>query len=301
MTKDSAAAAVTPSAPVPMSTLPAIVGVGVEPLVCWPDQGEPASVPIEAAIEPTSMFAALSAELDGHDELLAVVSDLEQEAVASARAARALLPSGSMALHVTSLPPLATGVLVAMAVALRPTLSGRGELMASLPALERELLYLTSLDSVTRLRVPAPSVLQHAQSFLPSSRFTVASHPDPRVWTAREQLLPPRFPEPSEDVSVVMSDRSGRESRRADELLVAVEDRLNVSRTLLVEPRETSADWWGSSVTEVVVFPERLHRATDRARARLGATCGWCDAAMSSHVCDLCGMAKPRPTRERKS
>jgi hypothetical protein len=85
------------------------------------------------------------------------------------------LNTGRLVSYGTKLPPLAGSALVSLASAVSPYIKAPGVLVAALPELERELLILAWLSSVTGLDYPSPSFAQHVASLSPT--FQVGEHP----------------------------------------------------------------------------------------------------------------------------
>ena len=92
-----------------------------------------------------------------------------------------MLDTARVAIHVTSLPPLAATALASLASSLGPRLPSAGLLASALPGLSEQLHLITWLGSVTGLKHPAPSLGQHVSSLTPGSAFGISSFPEPAV------------------------------------------------------------------------------------------------------------------------
>lgn len=201
---------------------------------------------------------------------------------------RAALDHQMLAFHATSLPPLAGGILAALAAALAARTQSAAELLAALPALERELLWITWLNTVKGLREPSPSVAQHAAGLLPGRSFAAVSWPEPAVHTlTRHRRIVP-LPQAQHDFHLAIA---GRESDLtwAEELGAALDN----PPTRHYDPTPTGPDWWGTArIVEAVAYPVDLDELYAHTCAGMAtAPCPWCGQAVTRPPCPFCGHA----------
>jgi hypothetical protein len=199
---------------------------------------------------------------------------------------RAALGSTRLALYGSALPPLAGGVLSNLACALATHLRP-GQLVAALPDLQRELVVVSWLGSLTGLKEPAPSVLLHLASWSPRSTFGVVLQPEPAIVRADKagQKLP--LQRASRPMELVVAPQPGVDALWIEQ---SARDALGDMHAETVDPTAHGASWWGTSrLVEVVAFPtqvaELAAELTRRQRLRL---CGWCSEAIASTPCPFC-------------
>lgn len=200
---------------------------------------------------------------------------------------RAVLATDRLALHCCALPPLAGGVLCNLASALGTQLARPGQLVAALDDLEHELVVISWLSSVTGLKRPAPSLLQHVGSLSPRSSYVVVLQPQHAVLRsgrARQDLPLQKARRPME---LVVAARPGDDTSWLTETVSSALGRLPI-RSVTV-PRH-AAQWWGTArMAETVAYPtdlpELARELADGHRLRL---CGWCSEAIASTPCPFC-------------
>lgn len=205
---------------------------------------------------------------------------------------RAVLATDRLALRGCALPPLAGGILCNLASALTVQLTP-GQLVAALDDLERELVVVAWLNSVTGLKRPAPSLLQHVGSLSPRSSFVVVLAPAQAV--VRSGRAPQDLPlrKPTRAMELVVSAREGDDTTWLTDTLTAALGTLPIR---CAAPTRHAALWWGTSrVAEVVAYPSDLTQLAgqlaDRHRLRL---CRWCSEAIASTPCPFCRGAEPQ-------
>jgi hypothetical protein len=206
---------------------------------------------------------------------------------------RAALGSGRLALHGSALPPLAGGVLANLAAALAAHLTSPGQLVAALADLERELVVVSWLGSLTRLKEPVPSVLLHMASWSPRSAFGVVLAPEPAIVRADRAGASLPLERADGPMRLVLSAQPGADPAW---LSAAVAAALGAVPTDLVAATTHGCEWWGTSrLVESVAYPTDLADLAEQlaARHRL-RLCGWCSEAIGTPSCPFCrGVDQP--------
>lgn len=207
---------------------------------------------------------------------------------------RAVLATDRLALRCCALPPLAGGVLCNLASALTAQLTRPGQLVAALDDLERELVVVSWCNSVTGLRRPAPSLLQHVGSLSPRSSYAVVLQPEHAVLRsgrASRDLPLRRATRPTE---LVVSAREGDDTTWLTDMLTVALGPLPIR---CVRASRHAAKWWGTSrVAEAVAYPTDLTQlAGELAEGRRLRLCGWCSEAIASTPCPFCRTAGQPP------
>src|SRR3954453_3739287 len=153
---------------------------------------------------------------------------------------RALLDTGRVAIHVTSLPPLAATALASLASSLGPRLPSAGLLASALPRLSDQLHQIPWVGSVTGLKRQAPSLGQHVSSLTPGSAFGVSSFPEPAVH--KLQSGQPSVPLPK----IVRASRLAIAARNGDEQWITgpVNAALGNLALVRVEPTAGGPEYW---------------------------------------------------------
>lgn len=201
--------------------------------------------------------------------------------------AMSLLDTDRVALHVTGLPPLAASVAAAIAASLAPRLGGAGVVAGALPAIERELLVLAWLGTVSGLKHPAPSVAQHARSNLPGSRFAVRVQPDPLVHTIGRDGAAPFAPVSAGTALVMAAGDGGDEGWVTGTALPA----LGNPPLQQTGATRDAATWWGTGkVVELVGYPVEPEALLPRVVPPDVVACRWCaEPVADSAPCPFCG------------
>ncbi len=197
-----------------------------------------------------------------------------------------LLGRPRLALYETSLPPLAGGVLAALASALSIRLGSPGLTHAALPDLEEQLHRFAWLGSVKGLEEPSPRLIQHATSWWPWTKFAVSSWPQPAVRRLTKQDRGVPLPELAGPHGLAFSIHEG------DPAWVTA----TLAPALGLEPAEVAATphgpaWWGTDrLVEAVAYPTDMAALAARLGAALEArTCGWCGELVAAEPCPFCG------------
>ena len=144
--------------------------------------------------------------------MIAIVPDwFAPEGLQRLEMARTMLDTARVAIHVTSLPPLAATALASLASSLGPRLPSAGLLASALPGLSEQLHIITWLGSVTGLKHPAPSLGQHVSSLTPGSAFGVSSHPEPAVHKIQQGQASVPLPTVVRPSRLIVAPRNGDE------------------------------------------------------------------------------------------
>jgi hypothetical protein len=247
-------------------------------------------VPTTGRDDTEALIGLLSSGLAGGGRTVAIVGDwLDAEQRDRVHSARTLLDTDRVALVETDLPPLAAGVLTALADALAARSPQAGELVAALPALAGELTVVSWLASVSKLRRPAPSVAQHARSALPGSAFAVVVAPDEHVHTLGRNDSGIEIAPAGQPAQLVVASGEGGDTAWVLETLNPALGSLPV---LEVAPSEAGPSWWGTSkLVEAVAAPTDLPALAARLLPSGLAACRWCGEPLAASPCPFCGNA----------
>lgn len=213
---------------------------------------------------------------------------LAEPALQRLQTVHAALGAERIAVHASALPPLAGGVLCALASALGGRVGSTGELVGVLPALEQRLVVAAWAGSVTRLRQPAPSILQHLVSLWPGTSFGLVHQPERLVrrLSKRGSSFPiTRVPEP---MALVVAPRAGG---NLDWIKATLNPALGNLAMHEVDPTHHGPRWWGTNaLVEAVAHPTDLDALsaslTDEPRVR---PCAWCGEPVTAWPCPVCG------------
>lgn len=212
---------------------------------------------------------------------------LEEPTLRRLETIRAVLATGRLALYGSALPPLAGGVLCNLASALTAQITRPGQLVAALGALERKLVVVSWLGSVTGLKQPEPSLRQHLGSLLPRSSYGVVLQPEHsilRLDRPGQELALRRAQRPME---LVIAAREGCEMSWLTDSVNAV---LGRQQTRAVAATHHGPEWWGTSrLVEAVAYPTALAELTrELAIGQRLHLCRWCSEAIVSAPCPFC-------------
>jgi hypothetical protein len=204
-----------------------------------------------------------------------------------------MLDTARVAIHVTSLPPLAATALASLASSLGPRLPSAGLLASALPGLSEQLHYVTWLSSVTGLKHPTPSLGQHVSSLTPGSAFAVSSYPEPSVQKIQQGQASIPLPKLVRPSRLIVAAGNGDEGW----ITGPVNAQLGNLALVRVEPTPGGADYWGTGkLVEAVVCPadpDGLARELMQSVDSWG--CRWCGELIARSPCPLCGhRARPR-------
>lgn len=241
-----------------------------------------------------AVLDAVAGPIRAGGTLLAVVPrwDLEPT-LHDLQVARSALDQPRLAIHRTSLPPLAAGALaLVLAELARRELLSDAVVLGRAAEVERHVVGAAWLGSVARLREPAPRLSHHARSYLPGTAFGAIVDDEPRVEPLRRgdaaQLDLPSSALPGgwRAYVAVGSDGDDGVVRRS---LARRARGAPVERMPLTE---RSTAWWGTSkLVEVALVPADLAALAEQLAAD-GAgptTCGWCGELVAADPCPLCG------------
>lgn len=239
--------------------------------------------------------AAIAAGLRGGAHALVVYPDwLAEPTLRRLETIRAVLATDRLALHRCALPPLAGGVLCNLASALAGQLTPAGQLVAALGDLERELIVVSWLSSVTGLKHPAPSLLQHVGSLSPRSSYAVMLQPEHAVLRRGRAQRDLPLQNARRPMELVVAAREGEDTSWLTDTLTSALGRLPLR---FVPPTRHAAQWWGTSgVAEAVAYRTDLTQlASELAAAHRLRLCGWCSQAIAATPCPFCRGADQPP------
>ena len=272
--------------------------------------------PVLSAVEPAGRLRQTSTPGPRHDPSV-LVSALEEE-LGAYRAVVVLYPTWSepglprllnrarnalgtdrMAVVGLDVSPLALAVLGAQAAAVANEASA-GLAVAALPTLAAQLPTGAWLSSVSKLDAVPVTLLQHALSLWPPSRFAVTLPPRARVTPTRRlwPRLASRWVSASCDLVVVGAREDDR--RLIEEHVLPAFGLSTATRTLTVEATALPGDarrWWRSRrVIEIVACPSNLSPLVDELRLSYPcAPCPWCGQEVLGPRCDFCDHLATRP------
>lgn len=220
----------------------------------------------------------------GEPVLVVVPADDGPTARRTLSMARAAAPGAHAVVHETHLPPVARRHLVDTLASLSPRLTA-GELLIACELVERDVVAGALLHSVTKLGTPAPTMGQHMRSWLPSSRFVVQTHPEPRV-ALLDLQSPGTLGLPETRVGWRMVCTPVDPSDEIAVLLLA--QQLTGTAAEEVSPPDGSGDRWKSAFCEFAAFPADITTLVQRAVAD-ARPCRACGAALVWPQCRVCG------------
>jgi hypothetical protein len=241
-----------------------------------------------------AVLDAVAAPVRAGATLLAVVPrwDLEPT-LHHLQVARSALDVPRLAIHRTSLPPLAAGALaLVLAELVHRELLSDAVVLGRAADVERHVVGAAWLGSVARLREPAPRLSHHARSYLPGTAFGAVIDDEPRVEPLRR----------GDAAQLDLPSTAVAGGWRAYVAAGADGDREAVRRSLARRARgapieevaitERSTGWWGTSkLVELALVPADL-AALAAQLASEGAgptTCRWCGELVAADPCPLCG------------
>ena len=270
-----------------------IVAFGLRPERIVGAEGRIDAVPDPPTQEQSGLLLeALQSGIKAGGHVIAIVPDwFPPDGLKRLEMARTLLDTDKVAIHMTTLPPLAATALASLASSLAPRLISAGLLASMLEPLESQIHAVTWLGSVTGLKRPAPSLGQHVASLTPGSAFAVSSYPEPAVHkiTAAQPVPLPPINRPSH---FAIASRNGDDAW--------LEHTFNAQLGLPViklEPTPQGPQWWGTSkLAEGVICPIDVDRlASEIAQGAEPWACRWCGELIARSPCPMCGhRARPR-------
>lgn len=266
--------------------------------------GFEAAPTVPADVPPIEVTASLDGA--GLDKFVAMLQDLvadDAEAVViypswlpeptprHLHTARSALGDVGMALYASELPPLAGNVFVSLVAALAPLARSSGALVSGLERIEAQLLVVAWLFRVSGLNDPAPSLWQHALSWLPWTAFGVSSWPEPSIRVLRAKDRDVSLPAvASGALRLAVANRDG-DLGWVREAVAPALGTLTIDETAATS---LGPGWWGTRrLVEVVAYPadidmlasrlDRIETAPCRScgrEAAVAGSCGFCDLAM---------------------
>jgi hypothetical protein len=278
---------------------PVIVVFGLKPERIVGFEGRIDAVPEPPTQEQAGLLVeALGSGIEAGGTVIAIVPDwFPPEGLQRLEMARVLLDTDRVAIHHTSLPPLAATALASLASSLAPRLLSAGLLASVLDVLTAQLHTITWLGSVAGLKHPAPSLGQHLTSFSPGSAFGVTSFPEPAVYKLRNNELTIPVPTVARPSRLVVAARNGDDSW----LTGPVNQALGGLPVVKVEPTPQGPAYWSTSkVVEGVVCPVDADGLARELMQNAEAwSCRWCGELIAQSPCPLCGhRARPRRLRQ---
>jgi hypothetical protein len=275
----------------PAGSIMAVLTLGYDSLALYPDAAPTMSFPVDLRrehLDPLMVEVAIGIEQRGYC-LALYPSWVAEPARQRLETVRRLLGTSRLVHRPVSLPPLAGAVLASLLTAIVPFVDRPGEVLASLPALERSFMTLAWMRSVARLGSPAPSVLQHAASWLPWTQFTVTTNPPAAVRRLRRKRAPnlPRLE--GQGVQVAIAGKDPRGLARMTDL---VDFTFEGAGRVPIPPSSLARVWWGTDrVIEAVPFPTEVSDAVAVVAAGWKlAPCRWCGEDVPSDPCPFCHM-----------
>ncbi len=191
-----------------------IVTFGLKPERLVGAEGRIDAVPDPPTAEQAGLLVdALASGIKAGGSVIAIVPDwFAPEGLQRLEMARTMLDTARVAIHVTSLPPLAATALASLASSLGPRLPSAGLLASALPGLSEQLHFVTWLGSVTGLKHPTPSLGQHVSSLTPGSAFGVSSYPEPAVHKIQQGQTSVPLPKLVRPSRLIVAARNGDEN-----------------------------------------------------------------------------------------
>jgi hypothetical protein len=205
---------------------------------------------------------------------------------------RSVFDSARIVLYGSSLPPLAGGVLCALAAAVAPSISAPGLFLAGLPVLERQVLPVARMTRIGDLAHPAPTVWQHLASWWPGTAFGVSWWPRPSVRRLRRADPAVPLPPPVAWSGVPLSRLAVANASEATTPWVRdlVAAPLDVVDVVGCEPPPLGPRFWGSSgVLEAAAYPTDVATLTSWVvGGQSPSRCRWCGERVVSPECPFC-------------
>ncbi len=263
--------------------LTAVLAVGDLPQPA-PEDAQPLSTPpqvrdLAEALDETEALLAAGARV-----VLAVHATWDQPATETVRTLRGLVGRGTVVLVPSPLPPLAVFAVAAQLSALREHLALPGQLVAAADPVAARMVVIARMASVAKLGHPAPTVAQHARSWLPGTGFLVQVAP-------QESVMPmdgdgaaiaafADLPMAAATILHAAGEGAHEEFWATDAVVPALKPR----RAVGLSAAGQRAYYGTAKVIEVVGYPDEL----DLAAIDLHA-CRWCEEPVASSPCPFCG------------
>lgn len=251
-----------------------VLGLGLERVDAWPDGPQP----VHVHDAPAALVELLA-------DRPAVVAVLPAWAAEPARrrlevASSALGGRTAVACHETALPPLAAGLLAALAAVIAGRAPSAGLLAGRLVALERELVAFALVGGRVRSPGVRPSLADRLRGLWPASRFLVRlGEPSLVHHVARGSTLPLHGMPP--DAAFLVAPHMRGAEWFADQLPGAVQSRA---------PTAAGPGWWRTAnLVEAVAYPADVEALAERLFAVPAVACPWCGEPVASVPCPVCG------------
>lgn len=179
--------------------------------------------------------------------------------------------------------PLAVGVLSSLVDDISDGEIGLAWQLNALDRLKTLIWSATWLPTVTGLRSPGPSLLQHAASWMPGSGFLAEHHPAPRLVKASK---PPLTGLEARQDAALLHTSSTRDTWVTD----AVRQALQPQSTSEVSTVRAPVDAHGSDrAIEFVTVPLTYH-SDARPSPESIVDCAGCGTRHARRTCPVCGM-----------
>lgn len=274
-----------------MSAEVTVIGVGCEIDRLFGGQRPALPIPGPPRREDLrDLFDAIGGPLRRGDAVIVIVGDwVPEEARQGIRTVRSLLQTDRVAVHVTDLPPLATGVLAALAAALAPLAPTAGALASALEVIGSELYVLAWAGSVAGLQHPSVSLLHHARSLLPGSAFAIGLQPESfvRPISRSKRSVPLAICDHPLELLVASTGQAD-----LSWMLDVVVPALGGVPVREIPPTMHGPQWWGTSrLVEAVGVPSSLEWLAQATLSGPLAPCVWCGEKIFSVPCPFCGEA----------
>lgn len=242
-------------------------------------------LPLRIAGPPASIDEALRS-VAGSGPALVIVDEREataqEQLVSHARAASTF---SDVTIHRSRLSPLGVSALVQAARSLAEELPA-ARVHDLLPRIETSIRCFAVLSTVSKLRDPNPSLLQHMRSWWPTTRFLVEAGGTVhrfRPQSTTDPLGSPSAGTPS--VLLVAGEDGAVQNERTGRIVRGLGAASAMAKQI---PAHT---WWGTKpIAEYCLAPLDLHGiiTCHSAEARHWH-CPWCRESTSAHPCRLCG------------
>lgn len=246
----------------------------------------PSGAPVRDVVDAVDAGSAGSART-GEACVLVTCDGPEEHAGAHvAGVARQLATPGTVSVSSVSLPATRAALLLRCLDYVAPYLSA-ADLHAVVPAVDAALRTVAVVDSVARLRRPAPGVAQHGLGLVPGSRFAVDL--DAEVVGA-----------PSTVFGAATATTLGAAVASAVAVVGGVDgwyarlDGAPADPTITLTDVEPRTFWGARRFVELSVLPEPLELVVERALQAPSNPCPTCEREVRSTACPFCGVV-PTP------
>lgn len=245
--------------------------------------------------EVVDLVGRLAELLEGDRSVLLVYpSARSADVLPLVRLARLALPTHRVVAVPTALPPLAAGVLVDLVAELTERLDLDGGRAAALvPEIEGQLLVVGWVRSVTRLRRPEPTLVQHLLSWTSPRGFEVMVQPGSSVRRLRPDSTPADTVRAGPVTRAAVLGGAERDRARLVDVLAAT----GSTSTSTTGPHPYARAWFGTvRAAELVIFPADIDELATALGDRLRvADCSWCGLPGPGGPCAFCGADRVEP------